>query len=47
MAVGKGGIYQHNLNYAGIYPITIPTATWDPNSTCEILSSNQLPLQQD
>lgn len=41
MAVGSGGRYQANLNYAGNYPITIPTATWDPNSTCEVLSSNQ------
>jgi hypothetical protein len=42
MAVGSGGKYQHNLNFSGNYPITIPTATWDPNSTCEILSTNLL-----
>ncbi|MBK7028243.1 MAG: T9SS type A sorting domain-containing protein [Bacteroidales bacterium] len=42
MLVGNGGKFQHNLNYSGNYPITVPTATWDQNSTYEVLSSNQL-----
>jgi len=42
MVVGDGGVFQHNLNYAGNYPITAPTATWHTNSTYEVLSSNQL-----
>ncbi|NVO21347.1 MAG: hypothetical protein HXX13_16720, partial [Bacteroidetes bacterium] len=41
MVVGSGGKFQHNLNYAGNYPITVPTASWDVNSTYEVLSSNQ------
>jgi autotransporter-associated beta strand protein len=44
MVVGSGGKYQHNMNYAGNYPITLPAATWDQNSTCEILSCNQLAI---
>jgi hypothetical protein len=42
MVVGSGGKYLANMTYGGNYPITIPTATWDPNSTCEILACNQL-----
>lgn len=42
IAVGSGGLFQQNLSYSGNYPITIPTATWDANSTYEVLSSNQL-----
>lgn len=44
MLVGDGGKFQHNLNYAGNYPITVPTATWHSNSTYEVLSSNQLAI---
>jgi hypothetical protein len=44
MLLGDGGKFQHNLNYAGNYPITVPTATWHPNSTYEVLSSNQLAI---
>lgn len=44
MSVGNGGLFRFNMTYGGNYPITVPTATWDPNSTCEIIASNQLPL---
>ena len=42
MGVGDGGKFQHNLNYPGNYPITVPTASWHTNSTYEVISSNQL-----
>ncbi len=42
MIVGSGGTYQHNMTYGGNYPITIPTASWDSNSTCKIIACNQL-----
>jgi len=44
LSIAEGGIYQANLNYAGGGAITIPTANWDINSTCEILSCNDLPI---
>ena len=44
MVVGSGGVYQPNMTYGGNYPITIPTALWDSNSTCNIIASNQLPI---
>ena len=44
MVVGSGGVYQPNMTYGGNYPITIPTALWDSNSTCNIIACNQLPI---
>lgn len=34
LAFGSGGLYQHNYTTAAG---TIPTATWDTNSTCEVV----------
>ncbi len=42
LSVGPGATYQHNLTLGGAYTITLPTATWDENSICEVLSSNNL-----